>query len=86
MDIILFKYSSSKKSGDSSSSTKTSVNLADENFDFNANGFVMQPHRNSCSATSIHSSGKIRVLANRKSSKWKPHLHDAHTESHSSVT
>jgi hypothetical protein len=62
--------SSSNKSGGSSSSTKTSVNLADENFDFNANGFVMQPHRNSCSSTS-----KLRVLSNRKSSKWKPHLH-----------
>jgi hypothetical protein len=37
--------------------------------------FVMQPHRNSCSSTS-----KLRVLANRKSSKWKPHLH-AHTKS-----
>jgi hypothetical protein len=67
--------SSSNKSGDSSSSTKTSVNLADENLDFNANDFVMQPHRNPCSSTS-----KLRVLANRKSSKWKPHLH-AHMNS-----
>ena len=72
--------SSSNKSGGSSSSTKTSVNLADENFDFNTNGFVMQPHRNSCSSTS-----KLRVLANRKSSKWKLHASSAFSDRPNSV-
>ncbi len=67
--------SSSNKCGGSSSSTKTSVNLADENFDFNANGFVMQPHRNSCSSTS-----QLRELANRKSSKWKLHASSAFSD------
>ena len=72
--------SSSNKSGGSSSSTKTSVNLADENFDFNTNGFVMQPHRNSCSSTS-----NLRVLANRKSSKWKLHASSAFSDRPNSV-